>query len=206
MLVRSTSSMLRCSWPVLIGIFLITGTLAQSPTPPGASPGRPPTPIKSSPTPSPSPAATPTERELINGLNQADLQAAITLLKNNFTNADALSEVELNRALVEGLITRLGQGATLLPARENAPAVPPSPFYSEILEGHIGYLRLGALNAGNLPALDKALAAFSSKNVDAMIVDLRASAEANDFAIAADFAKRFCPKGKPLFRDRKSVV
>ena len=143
---------------------------------------------------------------MINGLTPADLQAIITLLKNNFTNPDALGDVELNRALVEGLITRLGQGATLLSTRESAPVNPPSPFYSEILEEHIGYLRLGALNAGNLQAMDKALALFGSKKVDALIVDLRASGEANDFATAAEFAKRFCPKGKPLFTLHKPAA
>jgi C-terminal processing protease CtpA/Prc len=94
----------------------------------------------------------------------------------------------------------------LLPARATAPVSSPSPFYSEILEEHIGYVRPGALNAANLQALDKALAQFASKKVDALIVDLRASSEANDFAIAAEFAKRFCPKGKPLFTLHKPAA
>ena len=191
--------MFRWNWPALIGVFLITKALAQSPAPPAASPARPPAPTKSSPAPSSTPTSTPTEEELINGLTAADLQAIITLLKNNFPNPDAVKEVELNRAMVEGLMMRLGQGAMLLPTRATAPANPPSPFYSEILEEHIGYVRPGALNAANLQALDKALAQFASKKVDALIVDLRASSEANNFAIAAEFAKRFCPNNKPLF-------
>jgi hypothetical protein len=199
--------MSRCSWPTLIGIFLTTQALAQSPPPPPASPARPPTPTKTAtPSTSPSPSATPTEQELINGLTQADVQAVITLLKSNFTNPDALADVELNRALVEGLMTRLGQGATLFPSRESALANPPSPFHSEILDGHIGYVRLGALNAANLESLDKALALFGSKKVDALIVDLRASAETKDFATAAEFAKRFCPRGKPLFTLHKPAT
>jgi C-terminal processing protease CtpA/Prc len=40
--------------------------------------------------------------------------------------------------------------------------------------------------------------------VDALIVDLRASSMTNDFAAAAEFAKRFIAKGKPLFTMRKA--
>ena len=44
--------------------------------------------------------------ELVNSLSAADLQAAITLLKNNFTNPDAITEMELDRATVEGMLIR----------------------------------------------------------------------------------------------------
>jgi C-terminal processing protease CtpA/Prc len=39
--------------------------------------------------------------------------------------------------------------------------------------------------------------------VDALIIDLRSSGPANDFEKAAEFAKRFSPKGKPLFKLHK---
>jgi C-terminal processing protease CtpA/Prc len=74
------------------------------------------------------------------------------------------------------------------------------------LEGHIGYLRLGSLNDANLQAMDKSLGNFAAKKVDALIVDLRLSEGTNDFEIAADFAKRFCQKGKPLFTLRKPAT
>ncbi len=179
-----------------LGIVSSAEMLAQPPRP---SPARLPTPTKSSATPSPSPPSTPTKEELINELTPADLQSAIGFFKNNFANPGALSEVELNRALVEGLMTRHNRGAMLLPAGASASGSPPSPFYSEILEGHIGYLRLGTLNSANLQELDKALPQFVSKKVDAIILDLRGSSESNDFAIAAEIANRFCSRGKPLF-------
>jgi len=190
---------------VVVCISLIVNGFAQSPTPSSSaapSPSSPPTPSKSA-TPSPSPSATPTTEELINSLGSTDLHAAITLLKNNFTNPGAINETELNRATLEGLLLRQSRGLTLLPSRESAPAE--ATFYSEIFEGHVGYLRLGALNSANLKAMDKKLAEFSSKKVDALIVDLRTSA-ASDFAAAAEFAKRFCPKGKLLFTLRKPVA
>jgi hypothetical protein len=132
-----------------------------------------------------------------------DLQAIITLLKSNFTNPDEITDTELNRATVEGLITRLPRGVMLLPAKENAPAEAPNVFYSEIIGGHIGYVRVGSLNAANLQALDKSVVNFAAKNVNALIVDLRASPATTDFPLAAEFAKRFCPKGKTLFTLRK---
>jgi hypothetical protein len=150
--------------------------------------------------------ATPTTEDLVNSLGPADLQAVITLLKSNFTDPDAITDTELNRATVHGLMARLPRGVMILPGKENAPAGPPTGFYSEIVAGHIGYVRLGSLNSANLQALDKSLGAFAGKKVNALIVDLRASEATSDLALAAEFAKRFCPKGKILFTLRKPAA
>ena len=183
---------------------LAANLFAQSLAP--SAPGNSPIASKSSAISSPSPSATPSATDLINSLGAADLQAAIALLKSNFTNPDAITDTELNRATVQGLMTRLPNGVKLLPNRESAPTEAPSPLYSEILDGHIGYLRLGSLNSANLQAMDKSLSNFAGKKVDALVVDLRASSGTNDFAVAAEFAKRFCPKGKPLFTLRKPAA
>jgi Peptidase family S41 len=161
----------------------------------------PPPPNKATGTPSPAPSGTPTTEELINSLNPADLQAAITLLKNNFAKPDSINETQLNRAMLQGLIMRLDYGLLLLADKANAPSAP-APFYGELLEEHIGYLRLGSLTTANLEAMEKKLTEFGKK-IDALIVDLRASST-NDLGIAAEFARRFCPKGKTLFTLHKS--
>lgn len=196
--------MFRSHLPIFLGVFLVANGLAQSPPP--ASPNRPPAPAKESAPPQVPPAPTPTERELISTLGSNDLQAIITLLKSNFTNPEALGDLELNRATVEGLLTRLSPGVILLPDKGSSQPEPVMPFYSEVLQEHIGYLRLGTLNDASLHALDKALATFASQRVDALIVDLRGSGPANDFAKAAEFAKRFTPKGKPLFKLHKPAA
>ena len=179
--------------------------IAQSSTP---APSVPQTASKSAalPSPSPSPSAKPTTEQLVNSLSSADLQAAITLLKSNFTNPDAITDTELNRATIQGLMVRLPHGVMLLPNRESVSIEAPIAFYSEILDGHIGYLRLGSLNSANLQALDKSLSPFAAKKVNALVIDLRASQATNDFAMAAEFAKRFCPKGKPLFTLHKPAA
>ncbi|HZS18977.1 MAG TPA: S41 family peptidase [Candidatus Udaeobacter sp.] len=167
--------------------------------------GKPSPSVRPSPVASPSPSRSPTTEDLVDSLSSSDLQAVITLLKANFTNQDAITDTELSRATVEGLMKRLPRGVTLLPAKESAPAETPTPLYSEILGGNVAYVRMGSLNAANLQALDKNIANFIAKNLNAIIVDLRSSGPTPDFALAAEFAKRFCPKGKTLFTLRKPV-
>ncbi|HMJ06115.1 MAG TPA: S41 family peptidase [Chthoniobacterales bacterium] len=138
-------------------------------------------------------------------MGPADLQQAIQLLKNNYINPAALNETELNRAMLSGVLARLGHGVVLLSERPPEASAATNPFYGEILDNHIGYLRLGALTSPNLEALDANLQTYRGKKIDAVVIDLRSSPVTNDFAIAAEFAKRFCGKGKPLFTLRKAA-
>ena len=197
------SRLLLCSVAIS---FLAANLAAQSPAPTAPPPpgGRTPqTPARSPALPAASPSATPSTQDLVNSLGPADLQAVITLLKSNFTAPDAITDTELNRATVEGLLVRLPRGVMLLPGKENPSAGSPSAFYSEVIAGTIGYLRLGSLNSGNLQALDRSLNAFAAKKVNALTVDLRASQATDDLGLAAEFAKRFCPKGKAILTLRK---
>lgn len=135
----------------------------------------------------------------------ADLQQAIQLLKSNYINPETLNEAELNRAMLSGVLSRLGRGVMLLPERAPEVSEATNPFFGEILDSHVGYLRLGALTPANLQALDTNLQTYGGKKIDAVVMDLRASPATNDFAIAAEFAKRFCGKGKLLFTLRKAA-
>lgn len=173
---------------------------AQSPAKPG---GASPSPV---PSVTPPTAPAPTTKSLVDSMDSVDLKEAIQLLKNNYIKPEALNETELNRATFEGILTRLGRGVVLLSNSTAEPTEPAAPFFAEILEGHIGYLRLGALTRPNLDALDNNLKVFAAKKVDALVIDLRASPATNDFGTASEFAKRFCPKGKPLFSLRKTTA
>jgi hypothetical protein len=182
-----------CNWAAAtaISVLIVANAFAQTASP-----------VKSA---APSPSPTPRPEQLIDSLGQADLQAALSLLKSNFTNPEAITETELNRATLAGLLVRMPGGLMLLPPQprgENAPTES-APFYSEIFQGRIGYVRLGALTSPNLKELDKKLEEM--KKLGALIVDLRDSAT-SDFAMAAEFAKRFCPKGKPLFTLHKPAA
>ena len=149
---------------------------------------------KSSPSPTvaaePSATPTPSTRSLIDSMDGADLKEAIQLLKNNYIKPETLNETELSRAAFEGIMTRLGRGAILLSNANAQSSEPPAPLYGEVLDGHVGYLRLGGLDKANLQALDTNLQSFATKKVDAVVLDFRASGATNDFAIAAEFAKR----------------
>lgn len=195
-----------------ISLFLLAfavGALAQSATPrPTATASASTAPAASStatPTPQSSPAPTPTPagKSIVDTMTAGEVDQAIQLLKSNYINPEAISETEVNRATLDGLLARLGRGVILLSESAAPAGEPPALFYAEILEGHVGYLRAGSLTRENLEALDAALQAYPAKKVDAAVLDLRASGSANDFAIAAEFAKRFCAKGKPLFTLRK---
>src|SRR3954470_8628647 len=163
---------------------------------------------KASPTPTAAaqPSTTPTTRSLIDSMDSADLKEAIQLLKSNYIKPETLNETELSRAAFEGVLTRLGRGVVLLSNANAQSSEPAAPLYGEVLDGHVGYLRLGALHKANLEALDSNLQNFATKKVDAVVLDFRASGATNDFAIAAEFAKRFCPKEKLLFTLRKSTA
>jgi C-terminal processing protease CtpA/Prc len=185
---------------VLFGWSAAANLFAQSPAKPG---GASPLPV---PSVTPQTAPTPTTKSLVDSMDSTDLKEAVQLLKNNYIKPEALNETELNRATFEGILTRLGRGVVLLSDSAAEPTEPATPFFGEILEGHIGYLRLGALIRANLDALDANLKTFAAKKVDALVIDLRASPATNDFATASEFAKRFCPKGKTLFSLRKATV
>src|ERR1044071_6868946 len=94
---------------------LVAKLAAESPAP--SSPAQ--TGAKSPAQATPFPSATPTMEELVDSLGPADLQALITLLKANFTSPDAITDTELNRATVQGLLVRLPRGITILASKEN---------------------------------------------------------------------------------------
>jgi hypothetical protein len=151
----------------------------------------------------PLPAAPPTTESLINAMGSADLDQAIQALKSNYINPEALNATELDRATLAGLLGRLGRGVMLLPQQAPSASDTTSPFFAEILGGHVAYLRVGSLTPPNLQAFDANLQSLGAKKVDALVLDLRATSTSNEFALASEIAKRFCPKGKPLFTLRK---
>jgi hypothetical protein len=130
-------------------------------------------------------------------LPPADLERALDFIRKNYVAPAAVDEVAVHRATLAGLLDRLGLGLNLAPAA--SPNESPAPFYHEIIEEHIGYLRPSGLRKSDLSELDNALNDFAAKKVDALVLDLRAAGQAFDFAAAAEFAKRFVPQGEELF-------
>lgn len=160
---------------------------------PAKAPAATPTPVS---TPKPLPPA-----QAVNALSDADAQQALELLKSNYVRSDAFHEGALNRATLQGLLERMGGGAFIRSGTAETPEE--SPFRSEILDEHIGYVRLGSLTKGRLAEFDAALGNFNAKKVASLVLDLRATPASSDFELAAEFIKRLVPKGKMLFAIRR---
>jgi len=177
---------------------------AQSPTPAPtatASPAPSATPAES-PTPSPTPIPVQTLRQKVDTLKDDDVSKAVDAIKRQFLNGDKTTDAAMQRALLEGLLRRLDPGAELIDSRQQQQDEG-TPFLAEILDDHIGYIRLGSMEAGVLPQMDAVLTGFDPKKVDAVILDLREAAHGGSYEVAADIARRFCAKGKLLFTVQK---
>ncbi len=169
--------------------------IAPPPASPIAAPAATPVPL---PPPPPQSA-----RDIINGLSESQIDQAIQSIQTNFLDATRIDSKELRRSTLEGLIQRLAPGTAITTESAVLHASQPSPFLAEILDSRIGYVRLGALDSESLAQMDAAIANFNEKKLGAIILDLRASPPSSDFDVAADFARRFCPKGKLLYSIQK---
>lgn len=208
--------------PALLALALAlaapAATPGQTPTASPAAPSGPapagalsPASAAPSATPSPTPAAKDPVRPA-DALSAAELKEAISLLRRNYVDPVALDELALQRAQLEGVLARLGTGARLLTVAASTGANPASlgndesPFRSEVLTGGIGYVRLGAVTRPMLPKLDAALRDFTTRKAPGVILDLRATPAAADYAVAAECIGRFVAKGRPLFTLRKPAT
>ncbi len=193
--------------PRLLAIVALSATAgwAQEATPapsPTAAPTASPTP-ESSPTPAPAPTPTPTLRDRVNGLRDEEVAKAVAAVKEKFLDDAKTSEAALQRATLEGILRRFGPGASLIDTANRPPVPEGGPFLAEILDSHIGYVRLGSLEPNVVPQLDAALMGFTTNKVDAVVLDLREVPPGENFEVAADVARRLAPKGKLLFSIQK---
>lgn len=189
---------------LFLAVLAAGGLQAQTPSP-QAAPTPSPTPT---PVPSPVPSATPlppapSMRELINELNDEDLAKALQTLQASFLDPAKTDQKAQQRATLEGIVRRLSPGAVIVSAAHQNQSSEETPFLAEILDSHIAYLRVGALTQTNLDQVDAALNGYADRKIDAVILDLRGVPESADFEMAAEFARRFSPKGKLLFSLQK---
>ena len=188
---------------VLVILAVLAGVLwAQQPTPSPSPTPEPPASPSPTPTPSPTPPSR-TMRELINGLKDEDVEKALQTFKEGFFDGSKVDDKEMKRATLEGLVKRLSPGAAIVSASTKSSPRTPTPFLAEILDSHIAYFRLGALTKDTLAQFDAALASSPQKEIDAVILDLRGLSDGGDYETAAEFARRFCAKGKLLFSIQK---
>ena len=140
--------------------------------------------------------------EAADAVSEEELRQITEILRDNYLHPDALSDTALARAGLQGMLDRLGAGARIFSAAKSAEHRS-AQFRSEIISGSVGYLRLGALMAENIAALDGALEAFAAKPPPALVLDLRATPHSSDFELAAECCRRFSPKGRVLFSNKR---
>jgi hypothetical protein len=131
----------------------------------------------------------------VDGLSPDDVAKAVSALKQDFVRPDALSDEQLARATLQGLLDRLAPAVSL--ATGTAGAEPATPFYSEAYEGKTGYLRLGDFN--NIPKAAAVIKEWNGKAIGAVVLDLRGTPPSSDFDAGAQLARLFCAKGTELF-------
>jgi len=133
----------------------------------------------------------------VDGLSQDDVAKAVSALKQTFVRPSALTDADLARDTLQGLLDRLAPEVALVSGSGEGEAA--VPFYSEDYNG-IGYMRLGALTQENAGKAGEVLKAWAARQVGALVLDLRGTPASSDFDTAAAFEQDFCGKGTEMFR------
>jgi hypothetical protein len=155
-----------------------------------------------SPSPTAAPSPVPAQEEMdsyerLEALDAAQIKLATETIKANHAEAATLDETGMARATLRGLLDGLYPGAELTGGE--AAKTELSPFRAEILDGRVGYVRLGSIGSENMAQLDAALQDFTEKKAEGIVLDLRATPESSDFPMAAQVCERFVPNGTALF-------
>jgi len=186
---------------ILLALVLIApGLLAQDE--PSASPSPEEAP-QTSEEATPKPIPPKNSREFVDSLNKAQIEKAIQGIKSNYIDPRAAEDMAVLRATLEGLVERLGPGAELKVTDAEVDDTNHPSFLAEILDERVGYIRLGDLTRESVAQMDASLEKFNTKELKAVILDLRAAPEVGDYELAADVARKFSPKGKLLFSIQK---
>jgi hypothetical protein len=124
------------------------------------------------------------------------------------TNLPDVTEVELNQALVEGLIAHFQPTAQLVPRDVKTAPQPTGPWVNmgALYEDTVGYLRVGGVGSGLPEELsDRWTQLRSTNQIDALILDLRFAA-GQDYTAAAHAADLFVRGEKPLLAWDGTVI
>ena len=142
--------------------------------------------------------------DLIDTLDQSALQEAFRLLTNDYIQEKDLDPLEVNRAALQGLLTRLDFGAMLLTEQTRAERDSPFAFHHARVHDAIGYVRFGRYTEAEIAKFDSAIKEFQGiKEIKHLILDLRSHQAQADFSIASRLLSRFQPPNELLFKIRR---
>ena len=135
----------------------------------------------------------------VDDLSQTAVQSAFQVLRNEYIRRDDLNFDELNRAALQGLLSRLDLGAELI-RRDEKVAQPVSGLHSELLTPDIAYVRPQAFAEGEVTQMEMALKQFAEQKVKWLVLDLRAPSAPGSFDVAAAMLDFFVPRGEVIFK------
>lgn len=139
---------------------------------------------------------------VVDQLTQPQMQEIFQHLKTKSLTAARLTDEELNRAAIQGLMQRLGTGASLIPIPQGPPPAA-GKLLSELLTDKIAYLRPATFTVQEMASLDVALDTLTKSTAATLILDLRAPAPHSDAIAAAQLLSRFLPEATAVFQVRK---
>lgn len=143
-------------------------------------------------------------RELIDTLDQSSMQEAFRLLTKDYIQHEELDALEVNRAALQGMLSRLDFGATLLTEKSRAERDSPFEFYHAKINREIGYIRFGRYEEVELEKFDAAIGEFNKlEGLDHIILDLRSPQPQAEFSIASEILSRFRGPNELLFKIRR---
>ncbi len=151
------------------------------------------------PSPLPQPPPLATDREILDQLGEAELRGILNMVKDHYVGAPRLSETELARARIQGLLARESPAMKLIASGDTSTKFRTTEFKAAALR-ELGYARLGELNESTLERLDTAIRDFQKAGITVVALDLRASGASGDANIAAAILRRFLPQGIEMFR------
>lgn len=134
-----------------------------------------------------------------------DFQEIYDLVRQHATG---VSEAELNRAAVEGLLTALGPKVSLVTNNmsSNSAAEVRAVNQAKIFEGNIAYVRIARVDSGLAGAVREAYQQLSSTNrVNGIVLDLRYT-DGTDYGGAAATVDLFVNKKQPLLNWNGGVL
>lgn len=143
-------------------------------------------------------AATPPTTVASAGPDQKEFGEVMELLKTRYADPVAISDNKIGNAALNGVLERLGGGATLL----SQPSVsgPQRLISSELLPGNIVYWRTATFKPiKDWTQLETQLSDWQKNGAIGLVLDIRDFESTNDYAGAARMASIFTPPGEALF-------
>ena len=133
----------------------------------------------------------------LDALSGDAIRRALAALQGTYVEPAALSGDNMARATLQGLLDRLSPSISL--SGSDQASEPAAPFYSEVYQNGVGYVRVGELSKAHLAQTEKLLKDWNTNKTPGVVLDLRGSPAQSDFEGAAALAAFFCPRGRTLF-------